>query len=61
MPTYFSHAGDVLVIGCLEPDRLDALAVIVQGNTQTVYTRSPESELTCPLRQPVCDNNSVCK
>jgi hypothetical protein len=61
VPDYFPHASDVLVIGCLEPDRLDALAVIVQGDTQTVYTRSPESELTCPLRQPVCDNNSVCK
>jgi hypothetical protein len=25
-----------------------------------VYTRSPESSLQCPLKQPVCDNNHNC-
>ena len=60
VPNYFPHASDVLVIGCIERDHVDALAVIVLDDTQTVYTRSPESELVCPLRQPVC-NNSVCE
>ena len=61
IPTYFPHASDVLVIGCTASDHIDALAVVILDETQTVYARSPESELTCPLRQPVCNNNSDCK
>ena len=61
LPVHFPHAGDMLVIGCREQDHFDALAVIILDETNALYTRSPESELTCPLRQPVCDNNSVCK
>jgi hypothetical protein len=58
---YMPHLADALVVGCREKNYVDALAVILLDNTQTVYTRSPMSELTCPLRQPVCTNNSSCK
>jgi len=61
IPKYLPHTADALVIGCREKDYVDALAVIILDATQTVYTRTPMSELTCPLRQPVCSNNSSCK
>ena len=34
---------------------------IVLDENGVVYTREPKSELQCPLRQPVCDNNSNCE
>ncbi|HSJ88506.1 MAG TPA: hypothetical protein VK909_14945 [Anaerolineales bacterium] len=60
-PKYFPHAADALVIGCKEATYTDALAVILLDGTGTVYLRSPMSELTCPLRQPVCTNNAACR
>jgi hypothetical protein len=59
-PGYFPHAVDALVIGCKEKFYTDALAVILLDETGSVYTRSPESPLQCPLKQPVCDNNHNC-
>ncbi len=61
IPKYLPHTADALVIGCREKDYVDALLVILLDKTQTVYARSPMSEPTCPLRQPVCTNNSSCK
>jgi len=61
VPGYFPHASDVLVIGCREPKYFDALIVIVLDEQGAVYARTPKSPLTCPLQQPVCDNNSTCK
>jgi hypothetical protein len=61
IPSHFLHAGDVIVIGCRESDHLDALAVIVLDETRGIYSRSPKSELTCPLRQPVCNESGVCE
>jgi hypothetical protein len=59
-PDYFPHAVDAIVIGCKEKRYIDALAVILLDETGRVYTRSPESPLHCPLKQPVCDNNHNC-
>ncbi len=59
-PRYFPHAVDTLVLGCKEQLYVDALAVIVLDETGAIYTRSPESPLQCPLKQPVCDNNHNC-
>ena len=59
-PDYFPHAVDALVLGCREQLYVDALAVIVLDKKGAVYTRSPESPLQCPLKQPVCDNNHNC-
>ncbi len=61
IPSYFPHASDVVVIGCSGEKYFDALAVIVLDGEGAVYTREPESELQCPLEQPVCTNNSVCR
>jgi hypothetical protein len=60
-PKYFPHTADALVIGCRQEAYTDALAVILLDGSETVYVRSPQSELTCPLKQPVCENNSVCR
>jgi hypothetical protein len=57
---YLPHATDALVIGCREKSYVDALLVILLDETETVYARAPMSELTCPLKQPVCENNTVC-
>jgi hypothetical protein len=59
-PAHFPHAVDTLVLGCKEQNYVDALAVILLDETGTIYTRSPESPLQCPLKQPVCDNNHNC-
>ncbi len=60
-PRHFPHGADVLVLGCKGHNYTDALVVVVLDETNAIYTRSPESELTCPLKQPVCDNNRVCQ
>ncbi|HET9909192.1 MAG TPA: hypothetical protein VFQ23_21260, partial [Anaerolineales bacterium] len=60
-PKYFPHAADALVLGCREEKYLDAVAVIFLDDSQAMYTRSPKSELTCPLQQPVCNSNRVCQ
>lgn len=60
-PSYLPHASDVLVLGCNGQHYLDALVVIVLDGKGAIYTRKPESELLCPLPQPVCNNNSICQ
>ena len=61
VPQHFPHASDVIVIGCRENEYFDALAVIILDEEGAVYTRSPQSALTCPLQQPVCSSNSDCQ
>jgi hypothetical protein len=61
VPKYFPHAADALILGCKEEKYLDALAVILLDDSGTVYTRSPKSDLQCPLKQPVCNSNRVCR
>lgn len=61
VPQHFPHASDVIVVGCLENEYFDALAVIILDEEGAVYTRVPESPLTCPLHQPLCSNNSDCQ
>ena len=59
-PRYFPHGADIVVIGCKEQNYLDALVVIILDQKGSVYTRSPASDLQCPLKQPVCNNNHNC-
>jgi hypothetical protein len=59
-PHYFPHGVDTIVLGCKEQFYVDALAVILLDEKGAIYTRSPESSLQCPLKQPVCDNNHHC-
>jgi hypothetical protein len=59
---YLPHAADALVIGCREQNYVDALMVIVLDENGAAYTRSPmPTELTCPMKQPVCENNNKCQ
>jgi hypothetical protein len=61
-PKYLPHLADTLVIGCRDQNYVDALMVIVLDNNGTAYTRSPvPAELTCPMKLPVCNNNSKCQ
>jgi hypothetical protein len=60
-PEHLPHAEDALVIGCREQNYLDALVVIILDETGTVHTRSPMPELSCPMPQPVCENNNECE
>ncbi len=61
-PEIFPHSSDVIVLGCRSnSERIDAYAVILQGDTESVILRDPAAAFTCPLPQPVCDNNHVCK
>ncbi len=60
-PQNFPHGVDALVLGCGEEKYLDALVVILLDDNVAVYTRSPKSDLQCPLKQPACDNNRVCQ
>ena len=59
-PRYFPQGADTIVLGCKEQLYVDALAVIILDEKGAIYTRSPESSLECPLKQPVCDNNHHC-
>lgn len=58
---FFPNASDVIVLGCQQGAAIDALAVVVVNEQTTVYTRQPPSPLKCPLQQPVCDENHVCR
>ena len=58
---YFPHAVDALVLGCKEEKYLDALAVILLDESEAIFTREPKSDLQCPLKQPVCNSNRVCR
>ncbi|MEO7839390.1 MAG: hypothetical protein ABIU06_08580 [Anaerolineales bacterium] len=60
-PDHFPHAVDAIVLGCKEEKYLDALAVILLDESGAIYTRAPKSDLQCPLKQPVCNNNRVCQ
>jgi len=61
VPKQLPHAADALVIGCRGENYFDALIVVVLDQTDAVYARSPMSGLTCPLPQPVCENNNLCR
>lgn len=58
---YFPNSADVIVLGCRSDKDINAFAVSVSGEQITVYTRQPTIPLQCPLPQPVCDENRVCK
>lgn len=61
VPEYLPHTADALVIGCREENYVDALMVMVLDDSNAVYTRSPLPELTCPMKPPVCQDNTTCE
>jgi hypothetical protein len=51
-PGYFPNASDVIVIGCEgENNYVDAIAVLVRGDKQALYTSPPPALWKCP--QPI--------
>jgi hypothetical protein len=58
---YFPSTSDVIVLGCQENAYIDALAVVVIKEQKVVYLRQPVSSLQCPLQQPICNENHVCR
>ncbi len=57
-PESLPNGSDVLAIGCKDKYNNDWLALIVDN---VVYLRSPETEWTCPVRLPECNDNRVCR
>ena len=56
-----SNYADVVVIGCQTGDIVQAVAVQIQGTVPKTILRSPSTLLTCPLAEPVCDDNRNCR
>jgi hypothetical protein len=61
IPAELAHTADALVLGCNAEKYFDALAVITLNGDQAIHIRQPEAPLQCPLPEPVCNNNSVCR
>ena len=61
VPGHLPQTADALVIGCRGQNYFDALLVIVLDQTESVYARSPMPEMSCPMAQPVCQDNSTCR
>ena len=61
LPARLTHTADALVLGCNAEKNFDALVVITMNEDQAIHVRQPEAPLECPLPQPVCNNNSVCR
>lgn len=59
--SYFPNSSDVIVLGCQEGEKIDALAVVVMDAQTVVYVREPGSPLQCPLQVPVCNENHICR
>jgi hypothetical protein len=59
--SYFPNASDVIVLGCQDGEKIDALAVVVIDSQTAIYVREPSSSLQCPLQVPVCEAMGVCR
>jgi hypothetical protein len=66
---YFPDAAEVIVGGCQVGESvalqsyfnyIDAAFIVILDNPEVIYVRVPEAPLSCPLREPVCDNNHNC-
>ncbi|MHC1783383.1 MAG: ArnT family glycosyltransferase [Anaerolineaceae bacterium] len=60
-PDYFPNGTDVIMMGCKGDYNIDLAAIILTGQHEVVFTRSPGSPLSCPFPEPVCDDNRLCK
>ncbi len=56
-----SNYADVVVLGCQIEDTVQAVAVQIQGKEPKTFLRSPFTALSCPLAEPVCDDNRNCR
>jgi hypothetical protein len=53
------NASDATIIGCSENDYVQVWGILT-GNGK-LFKRTPSTSLTCPLPEPVCNNNHHCK
>jgi hypothetical protein len=59
-PARIANATDVLVVGCKKNGYIQAWAAVGMEKGET-FTSLPSTPLTsCPLPEPVCDNNKHC-
>jgi hypothetical protein len=54
------NVSDAIVLGCRENDYVQVWAVLLT-NKNLLIKSTPATPLTCPLLEPVCDNNHHCK
>ena len=61
-PANIGNAVDVVVLGCRVDGYVQAWTVLATDDN-SLYTRMPASSgpPTCPLAEPVCDNNKNCR
>jgi hypothetical protein len=68
----FSNASDVIVVGCPRSLRekkeksayrnvIDALFIVVLGDSPAIYIRNPFPPLECPILEPLCEDNFTCQ
>jgi hypothetical protein len=55
-----ANASDTIILGCRESDYIQVWAVLLTSSNLLVK-RTPPAPLTCPLQEPVCDNNGHCR
>jgi len=61
VPALLPNASDAIVLGCWDhQDNLISALAVALPVQQTGMTRSPAAPLSCPLPEPVCDNNGNC-
>jgi hypothetical protein len=56
---HFPNGSDVIVIGCRNSEA-NVLSLVVLGEVDLVYLRTPEIPMECPSRAPLCDGNGNC-
>ncbi len=61
-PVQLSNNTNVIILGCREKGSfyVDAIAMMVSNPAKAIYTHGANPPLTCPLPQPICDNNGNC-
>jgi hypothetical protein len=54
------NASDATILGCWQNGYVQAWAIL-SGSSDHLIKSTPSTPLTCPLAEPVCDNNRHCK
>lgn len=63
-PKIFPNAVDATILGCSSQRRGDpvvSVLALVLPEQGASYARSPAAPLTCPVAEPVCDDNGNCR
>ncbi len=60
-PDSLPNGSDVLAIGCRNQWNDDWLALLIDNADSHIYLRSPGATWTCPVAEPVCNDNRICR